>query len=115
MFLQIWPLYWSQHGSHLWFWYPNGWQHQLRDHTEIVNEVRGSSVQSKDVVDEMLVDFASLNRLTIADLQRALSISGFRIRRIEMQSDTIEIPRELSHVAVTDLAISGVKLIALPE
>lgn len=115
MFLQIWPLYWSQHGSHLWFWYPDGWRHHLGVPAEIEREVRATEVLPPDVVDEMMVDFATLNRLTMADLQRALAATGFRIRRIHMQSDLIEIPRELSHLSVTDLAISGVKLVAVPE
>jgi ubiquinone/menaquinone biosynthesis C-methylase UbiE len=115
MFLQIWPLYWSQHGSHLWYWYPDGWQHQLRGVDEVTREVRASDLQSTEVVDEMLIDFHSLNRLSILDLQRALSATGFRIRRIKLQSDLIEIPKELSHLSVTDLAISGVKLVAVPE
>jgi len=115
MFLQIWPLYRSQHGSHLWFWYPNGWEHQLRAPAELIDEVKKSDSQSSDVVDEMLTDFTTLNRLTIDDLQRALGAAGFRIRRLALQTDVIEIPRSLTHVSVSDLATSGVKLIAIPE
>jgi hypothetical protein len=62
-----------------------------------------------------MTDFNTLNRLTVGELQRALSATGFRIRRIHLQSDLIEVPKELSHRLVTDLAISGVKLIAIPE
>ena len=115
MFLQIWPLFHSQHGSHLWFWYPDGWAQQLHDPKLVEDDVRRSNAMPANVTDEMLVDFNTLNRMTIGDLQRALSITGFRIRRIHMQSDLIEVPRELSHRLVTDLAISGVKLIAIPE
>ena len=115
MFLQIWPMFHSQHGSHLWFWYPQGWVQHLHDPKEVERDVRADGRLPNDVVDEMLTDFNSLNRLTINDLQRALSATGFRIRRVQMQSDLIEVPRELSHRLVTDLAISGVKLIAIPE
>lgn len=115
MFLQIWPLFHSQHGSHLWYWYPNGWAQQLLDPRLVEESVRSSQAMPSDVTDEMLTDFNTLNRLTIDELQRALAASGFRIRRIHLQSDLIEVPRELSHRSVTDLAISGVKLIAIPE
>jgi ubiquinone/menaquinone biosynthesis C-methylase UbiE len=115
MFLQIWPLYLSQHGSHLWFWYPAGWEHHLREPGELVAEVRKDVTQPRPVVDEMLTDFTTLNRLTMADLQRALSATGFRIRRLELQTDTIEVPKDLMHLSVLDLATSGVKLIAVPD
>ena len=115
MFLQIWPLFHSQHGSHLWFWYPEGWVQHLSDSRDVETNVRAIGRQSDDVIDEMMTDFNTLNRLTVGELQRALSATGFRIRRIHLQSDLIEVPKELSHRLVTDLAISGVKLIAIPE
>ena len=115
MFLQIWPLFNSQHGSHLWYWYPEGWVQHLIDHGQVEREVSQNQAMPADVTGEMLTDFNTLNRLTVSELQRALSATGFRIRRIHLQSDLIEVPRELSHLLITDLAISGVKLIAIPE
>lgn len=115
MFLQIWPLFSSQHGSHLWYWFPDGWVQHTRSASDVAAEVRSSRSLPESVKDEMLVDFNTLNRLSIDELQRALAATGFRIRRIQMQSDLIEVPRELAHHSVVDLAISGVKLIALPE
>lgn len=114
MFLQIWPLFYSQHGSHLWRWYPDGWVHQLSNHAHLEAHVRDSELEPPDVTEAMLADFNSLNRLTISELQRALAVTGFRISRVELLSDLINVPRDLSHLLVTDLAISGVKLIAVP-
>lgn len=115
MFLQIWPLFSSQHGSHLWYWFPDGWVQHTRSAGDVTAEVRSSQSLPESVKDEMLVDFDTLNRLSIDELQRALAATGFRIRRIQMQSDLIEVPKELAHHSVVDLATSGVKLIALPE
>ena len=60
----------------------------------------------------MLVDLDTLNRLTMDQLQDSISASGMTIRRVALQADTINIPQSLLRYRLTDLAISGVKILA---
>jgi ubiquinone/menaquinone biosynthesis C-methylase UbiE len=112
MFLQIWPLYFSRHGSHLWNWNPDGWEHLTRDHQEIKDEVAENLKHSDDLLKATNIDFDTLNRITLDELQRSISVAGFKIRRLGLQADIIDIPESLLRYRLSDLAISGVKLIA---
>lgn len=112
MFLQIWPLYFSQRGSHMWNWYPEGWEHLTQSHQEIKSEVASELYDNHDLLEAMNIDFDTLNRITLDELQRSISAAGFKIRRIGLQADVIDIPESLLRYRLSDLAISGVKLIA---
>ena len=112
MFLQIWPLYMSQRGSHLWNWYPEGWEHLLSNHDDLRSEMSQKLAGNPDLHAAMNADFDTLNRLTLQDLQRAISSAGLKIRRLSLQSDLIDIPEPLLRYSLADLAISGVKLLA---
>lgn len=61
---------------------------------------------------EMLVDYDSLNRITVDQLQKAILASGLVIRRVELQSDLIDVPESLSHLSLNDLTTSGIKILA---
>lgn len=112
MFLQIWPLFHSQHGSHLWKWLPDGWSH-LTSGVEQLNVNLESLVQeSPELIDAMRIDLTTLNRITIDQLQSSISYAKLSIRRVAFQTDTIDIPPSLSRYRLTDLAISGVKILA---
>lgn len=113
VFIQIWPLYWSEHGSHFWYWFPEGWEHLRRSVADVRSEVAESTDLSGDVVDAMLVDFDSLNRLTVGELQRAILAAGLRITRVELMTGTIEVPPGLEHLPVLDLLSAGIKLLAV--
>ena len=112
MFLQIWPLFHSQRGSHLWNWYPEGWEHLQKSadslHTDISEKLSGSS----ELLEATLVDLETLNRLTMDQLQDSISASGLTICRVALHADTINIPPSLLRYRLTDLAISGVKILA---
>lgn len=112
MFLQIWPLYRSQRGSHLWNWYPDGWEHMTRSHDELRDEIRLTLQNEPELLEATSIDFDSLNCITVDELQSALSSAGFKIRRVSFQADTIDVPESLLRYRLSDLAISGVKLLA---
>jgi ubiquinone/menaquinone biosynthesis C-methylase UbiE len=112
MFLQIWPLYFSQRGSHLWNWNPSGWEHLTRDHQEIRNEVAEKLKDEQELLTATNIDFDTLNRITLDDLQRSISAAGFKIRRVGLQADVINIPESLLRYRLSDLAVSGIKLVA---
>ena len=112
MFLQIWPLFHSQRGSHLWNWYPEGWEHLQESANTLRNGISEKLSGSPELLESTLVDLETLNRLTMDQLQDSISTSGMTIRRVALQADTINIPPSLLRYRLTDLAISGVKILA---
>ena len=112
MFLQIWPLFHSQRGSHLWKWFPNGWEHLEKSGSALHTEIQQQLGQSPELLDATLGDLDTLNRITIDQLQDSIAAGGMSIRRVEMQADTINVPPSLLRYRLTDLAISGVKILA---
>lgn len=115
MFLQIWPLFHSQRGSHLWNWYPEGWEHLLRNHDELTDELKSMEDVSPELLHATMVDFTTLNRITVDELQRAMLAAGLKIRRISATADTIDIPEQLSRYSVVDLMLSGIKVLAVRD
>ncbi len=116
LFLQIWPLYHSEHGGHLWDWFPDEPFLALRrSPEEIEGMVRGLAPADAAYIDDRLRIFKTLNRLTLDGLQQAVVGAGFAIRRAEVTTNAIHIPFGLDpDVRLSDLLIAGVKLIATP-
>jgi SAM-dependent methyltransferase len=112
MFLQIWPLFHSQRGSHLWKWYPNGWEHLEKSNSELQTAISSQLSQTPELLDSTLVDLSTLNRLTLDQLQDSISAAGMNVRRVALQADTIDIPQSLLRYRLADLAVSGVKILA---
>ena len=112
MFLQIWPLYHSQRGSHLWNWYPDGWEHLQKSSNELRKEFIEKFDMDEALKKEMLVDYDSLNRITVDQIQKAILASGLVIRRVKLQSDVIDVPESLNHLSLNDLTTSGIKILA---
>jgi 2-polyprenyl-3-methyl-5-hydroxy-6-metoxy-1,4-benzoquinol methylase len=112
MFLQIWPLFFSQHGSHLWKWFPEGWQHLFSTPERLSSELSTVIPESRELLEATQLDLNTLNRITVDQLQDSIAAAGLSIRRVGFQADTIDIPSSLSRYRLTDLAISGVKILA---
>jgi SAM-dependent methyltransferase len=114
LFLQLWPLYNSEHGGHLWLSYSQSFAHLLQDDDTIRETVRfrpGTDPTRSGGEDEYL----SLNRVTIDDLQRAILAGGMAITKFELMTEAAHLPESLSHHPLSSLGISGVKLIAAPK
>jgi SAM-dependent methyltransferase len=117
LFLQLWPFFYSEHGSHLWDWFPGEGFVQLRRSPDDIEAVlranpRGPIPEWNDV---MLGEFKSLNRMTLDELQRALLAGGFVVRMAELETPIVKIPAEAARYRLGDLGIAGVKLLALPR
>ena len=111
LFLQIWPLYFSQHGGHLWQSISEPFPHLQHPQHILERRISGHGTdRSRDAIDEL----RSLNRLTLDDLQRALLVAGLRPTKVELQAETFHIPEAVAHHSLSDLAVSGVKLLAVP-
>jgi SAM-dependent methyltransferase len=111
-FLQLWPFFHSQHGGHLWLTIDEPFAHLVRSPFEIEQQLKGEPATdpSRPADDE----FRSLNRLTLDSLQRALLAAHLRIAKIELIAEAAHVPAELAHLPISELAISGVKLLAVP-
>lgn len=114
LFLQLWPFYSSEKGSHLWDWFPEGFHH-LTQHED---EIRERMVNSSDADDRsryMFHEFRHLNRITVDELQRALLSAGLTVRKFELITHSVHVPDELARYPLSLLGIAGVKLLAVPN
>jgi SAM-dependent methyltransferase len=111
LFLQLWPFYHSEHGGHLWPHYDGSFPHLLRGREEIETHITGR--RATDPTRDGLDEFRSLNRVTVDELQRAMLAAGLRTAKVEFISEAVYIPRALAHLSLTDVGISGVKLMAV--
>jgi SAM-dependent methyltransferase len=116
LFLQLWPFYMSEHGSHLWDWFPEGFAQLRRSHGEIEEGLRNDPGPLGPAwAEEQLHIYRTLNRLTLDDLQRVLAAGGFRITRLELVTNMFVVPLELAHLPLSNLTVGGVKLLAEPR
>jgi SAM-dependent methyltransferase len=111
-FLQLWPFFGSEHGGHLWPHYDGLFPHHLRRDEEILREVEGR--QATDPRRSAEDEYRSLNRITLDDLHRALLLNRFVVAKLRLLTQTVHIPRQLTHRALTDLGVGGVELLAVP-
>jgi SAM-dependent methyltransferase len=112
-FLQLWPFFDSEHGGHLWPHYEEPFPHLLYADEDIREHVRGrrGTDPDRDAVDE----YESLNRITLADLQRALLAAGLIVTKLELMTTAVHIPPQLAHLPLELLGVGGVKLLAIPS
>lgn len=112
LFLQLWPFYSSQHGGHAWMTIPEPFAHLRRSPFEMEQELRGR--QGTDPTRTADDEFRSLNRITLNGLQRALLLAHLRVAKIAVIGEVVHVPLEVAHQPLSDLAIGGVKLLAVP-
>lgn len=115
LMIQLWPFYHSKHGSHLWDWFPEGFAQLLWDPFEVERRVRAEPDKGPGWIDLLLEAFRELNRITLDDLHRALMCARFRVTKLQVLSEAFHIPAALQHLPLSLLAVSGVKLLAVPE
>jgi 2-polyprenyl-3-methyl-5-hydroxy-6-metoxy-1,4-benzoquinol methylase len=115
LFLQVWPFYYSQFGSHLRDWFPEGWEHLERSADDIEAAIRASDVHTDEWADVMLHEFRELNKVTVDELGRALVDAGFRVLRLNLLTRAVVLPpAAASRIALSVLGIEGVELTAVP-
>jgi SAM-dependent methyltransferase len=114
LFLQLWPFYHSEHGGHLWEWFPGEAFAALRhSHYGIATAMRANPQGDPDWMEGRLVDYEELNRITLNELQKALTGAEFAIRKIELLTNAVHLPPGLDReFPLADLVIAGVKLLA---
>jgi SAM-dependent methyltransferase len=112
LFLQLWPFYSSQHGGHAWMTIPEPFAHLRRSPFDMEQTLRGR--QGTDATRTADDEFRSLNRITLDSLQRALLLAHLRVAKVAVIGDVLHVPLEVAHEPLSDLAIAGVKLLAVP-
>jgi len=114
LFLQLWPFYASEHGAHLWDCLADdSYAHLYRTEADIEREVRERADHAPEVLDDLLEVFRTLNKITLDDLQRAMVAGGLRPSKIELLTETVHIPPSLARRSLSQLGISGVKILAV--
>jgi hypothetical protein len=113
--IQIWPFFHSQHGSHLWQYFPEGFVQLLHSQEEIEAAVRADPGPEPDWAERLLDEARSCNRITLDGLQGALLEAGFSVGKLELLTEPVHLPAGLERVPLSLLGISGVKLLASPR
>jgi ubiquinone/menaquinone biosynthesis C-methylase UbiE len=114
LFLQLWPFYYSQHGSHLMQWFPEGFCQLRFSDDEIFERMRSDPDTDSGWIEMMIREYGGLNRTTLDELQQDLREAGFRIARVELMTHTVHLPEGVDDWPLTALSIAGVKLLASP-
>jgi SAM-dependent methyltransferase len=112
LFIQIWPLFYSEHGSHLWEWFDEPFPHLRLDDEEFRSQLH-ARIGSSELGEAMLELYASCNRLTLDQLGSSLTGAGFFIAKIETDRTSVHIPSGLQHIDLSLLTTAGLKLIAV--
>jgi SAM-dependent methyltransferase len=112
LFLQLWPFYHSERGSHLWEWCPEPFHHLAE--TVEVTERRVRAAADPQRAELMLREFGTLNRFTLDDIGSALLDAGFAVRKLDVQTGVVRPPASALVHPLSALAISGVQLLATP-
>jgi ubiquinone/menaquinone biosynthesis C-methylase UbiE len=112
LFLQIWPLFFSEHGSHLWPWFDEPFPHLRLGEHEILSHLR-RRIGSDELAGAMLDLYSSCNRITLDQLGSAMNDAGFYISKIETDRVAVHIPPELQQMPLSLLTTEGIKLIAV--
>jgi SAM-dependent methyltransferase len=114
LFIQIWPMFNSEHGSHLWPWFDVPFQHHVLDDAQMREHLRGR-IGDAQLAEAMYDLYKSCNGATVDDLQAALVDAGLYLAKVELQSNAFHVPPELQRVPISKLGISGVKLLAVRQ
>jgi SAM-dependent methyltransferase len=114
LMIQLWPFFHSQHGSHLWQYFPEGFVQLLREDAEIEEHVRMNPGPDAEWAERLLAEFRSCNRITLDGLQSSLLAAGLRVSKLELLTGAVHIAPSLSRFPLSQLGVAGVKLLATP-
>jgi ubiquinone/menaquinone biosynthesis C-methylase UbiE len=113
LFLQLWPFYASQHGSHLMDWFPEGFVHLVLDDEEIKRRMDASEARNEWWREYMFNEYRDLNRISLDELQRVVLAAGFDIASAEPITNPVMLRPELGRYPLSELLIAGIKLLAV--
>ena len=83
IFIQVWPLWSSENGSHLWPFFDEGFVH-LTLTPEEIRTVLHEKLVDPELAESMFAMYESCNRKTVDQIQRALIQTGFHFRKVKL-------------------------------
>jgi SAM-dependent methyltransferase len=113
--LQLWPFYHSQHGAHLWHHFPEGFTAQRYSDEEIEARLRADETADPAWIEGRIVDYKTLNRITLDELHRCLLAARLTVAKVELITTPVHLTPELQRFPLSQLVIGGVKLLAVPS
>jgi len=135
LFVQVWPMWHSEHGHHLWQWL-SPFDHLRYSRDDIVEKLRGLDrlpvpldiagrqaftvseylgaleVDRDEWMTQAIASLDSCSRITIDEVQTLLLEHGFGIGRVEVMTGQFHVPADLQSVPLSRLAPNGFKLTA---
>lgn len=114
VFAQVWPLYFSERGSHLERWWSEGFHHLVEDDDTLGLRLT-SDASDGGWADYMWAEYLTLNRATLDDIQAAFAAAHLAVRRCELYSHLVNIPeRAAASYSLSNMMIAGFKMILTP-
>ncbi|HEU5271021.1 MAG TPA: class I SAM-dependent methyltransferase [Jatrophihabitans sp.] len=113
LFVQLWPFYDSEHGSHLMDWFPEGFAPLRYNDEEILRRMQAGG--RPGAAPGMYEAYRTLNRITADGLHAALRMAGFRVVKLQLQSETVHVPDEARDLPPSRIGIGGIKLLAIKD
>ena len=111
LYIQVWPLFYSEHGSHLWPWFSQPFPHLRLDEAAIRSQVE-TETGDAELAKAMLDLYESCNKITLDELGASLVDAGFFISKVELMTNAFHVPAELQRTPLSLLATAGVQLLA---
>ncbi len=114
LFIQVWPFYDSEHGSHLNDWFPEGFAQLNYTDDEILAKLQAEPEKNRYGAG-MFGAYAELNRITADQLHYALREAGFWTAKLELLSNPVHVPFAGRDIPPSRIGITGVKLLAIKD
>ena len=114
LYIQVWPLFYSEHGSHLWPWFDQPFPHLRLDDADIRSHVE-TETRDAGLAAAMFDLYESCNRITLDQLGERLVESGFFISKVELMTNAFHVPPELQRTPLSLLSAAGVQLLAIRQ
>lgn len=114
IFTQIWPMFWSEHGSHLWPWLNDSFIQYKKSQTDIIDSVE-SAIEDPGLSESVKDLFMSCNRITVDELQQTMLQAGLTIAKVELMTEGFHLDEFTQQIPFSRLGITGIKVLAVSQ
>jgi len=97
IFTQIWPMFWSEHGSHLWPWLDDSFI-QYGTSRDGIHEAISDSIEEEVLVDSVKDLFNSCNCITVDDLQQDMLKAGLTLEKVQLSTEGFHLNKHTQNV-----------------
>ena len=112
IFTQIWPMFWSEHGTHLWPWLNDSFIQYRYSEKDICNQVK-TSISDSDLAESVVDLFKSCNRVTVDELQISMLDAGLTLAKVELSTEAFHLDGFTQRIPLSKLGITGIKILAV--